>query len=51
MNTRLQLILFALENLEKETKQPIHPYYSTPAARKIQDAAALIKEVIEELKK
>jgi hypothetical protein len=50
MKTRLQLILFALENLVKETKQPIHPLYSTVAARKIQDATALIKEILEEIR-
>ena len=47
MKEHIKIILFALEQMTKWTKEATHPLYSTVAANKIQEATKLIKEVEE----
>lgn len=48
---KIQLLYFNLKKLVIDVTHPKHPLYSSPAARKILQAYALIEEVLELIKK
>jgi hypothetical protein len=50
MFNRLQNILLELQKIDAEMRKPDSPYYCTVIERKVQDAAELLKEVLERVK-